>query len=164
VVKATSLIKQEHDEVADLFDQLAVLSRDNRRRDEVARTAARLVALVRIHVCAEERVFYEALRTRSAQLKSFSLAGPHEHEVLDTTLDKLLVRRPGDDEYEVIVRVARDLFVMHAVDEEEADILPLVDRELDDTELESLAADMLAEEARIRPQVLRLVGMPLRAA
>ena len=164
MVKATSLIKREHDEVADLFDHLAVLSRDDRRRDEAARTAARLVALVRIHARAEERVFYEALRTRSAQLKWFSLAGPHEHEVLDTTLDKLLVRRPGDDEYQVIVHVAHDLFVMHAVDEEEADILPLVDQELDAAELESLAADMLAEEARVRPQVLRLVGMPLRAA
>jgi hypothetical protein len=164
LVKVTALIKREHDEVADLFDHLAVLSRDGRRRDEAVRTAARLVALVRIHARAEERVFYEALRTRSAQLKSFALAGPHEHEVLDTTVDKLIVRSPGDDEYQVIVRVAHDLFVMHAVDEEEADILPLVDQELDDDELESLAADMLAEEARIRPSVLRLVGMPLRAA
>ena len=163
-MKATSLIKREHDEVADLFDHLAVLLRDDRRHDEAARTAARLVALVRIHSRAEERVFYEALRTRSAPLKSFALAGPHEHEVLDTTLDKLIVRRPGDEEYQVIVRVARDLFVMHARDEEEADILPLVDQELDAAELESLAADMLAEEARIRPAVLRLVGMPARAA
>lgn len=163
-MKVTALIKREHDEVADLFDHLFVLSRDSRRRDEAVRTAARLVALVRIHARAEERVFYETLLTRSAQLKSFALGGPHEHEVLDTTLDKLIVRSPGDDEYQVIVRVARDLFEMHARDEEEADILPVVDKELGEAELESLAADMLAEEARIRPQVLRLVGMPLRAA
>jgi hypothetical protein len=84
--------------------------------------------------------------------------------VLETTLDKLLVRRPGDDEYPVIVRVAHDLFVMHARDEEEAVVLPVVDQELTADELESLAADMLAEQARIRPQVLRLVGMPARAA
>ena len=158
------LIRREHDEVADLFDHLFVLSRDQRRRDEASRIAARLVALVRIHSRAEERVFYEALRTKSAPLKSFALAGPHEHEVLETTLDKLLVRRPGDDEYPVIVRVARDLFEMHARDEEEADILPVVAAELTAEELESLAADLLAEEARIRPHVLRLVGMPARAA
>ncbi|HUS33198.1 MAG TPA: hemerythrin domain-containing protein [Kofleriaceae bacterium] len=160
----TGLIKREHDEVAELFDHLSVLSRDDRRRDEASRTAARLVALVRIHCRAEERVLYEALRTMPGPLKSFALAGPHEHEVLDTTLDKLLVRRPGDGEYQVIVRVARDLFVMHARDEEEADILPLVEQELSPEELDSLAADLVAEQARIRPSVLRLVGMPARAA
>jgi hypothetical protein len=157
------LIKREHDEVADLFDHLVVLVRDDRHAAEAARIAARLVGLVRVHSRAEERVFYEALRTHP-QLKAFALAGPHEHENLDTTLDKLLVRRPGDDEYQVIVKVAHDLFEMHARDEEEADILPLTVQLLSEDELTTLAADMQAEEARIRPQILRLVGAPARAA
>src|SRR5690606_9462670 len=100
------LIKRDHDEVIDLFDHLAVLARDGRRADEAARVAARPVAAVRIHSCAEERVLYEVMRTASARLKAFALAGPHQHESVDTTLDKLLVRRPGDDEYRVIVKVA----------------------------------------------------------
>jgi hypothetical protein len=157
------LIKHEHDEVADMFDHLVVLARDHRRADEAARIAARLVALCRVHARAEERVFYEALRSHAA-LMAFALAGPHEHEVLDTTLDKLLVRRPGDDEYLVIVKVARDLFEMHARDEEEADTLPLVERTLTADDLSTLAEDMRAEEARIRPHILRLVGVPARAA
>ena len=158
------LIRRDHDEVADLFDRLVVLARDDLRIDECARTAARLVAVVRIHSRAEERVVYEALRTHPARLKGFALAGPHEHENLDTTLDKLLVRRPGDDEYRVIVKVARDLFEMHARDEEEADILPLMASTLSEEQLRTLASDMLEEQARIRPSVLRLVGMPARAA
>jgi hypothetical protein len=158
------LIKREHDEMADLFDHLVVLARDHRRGSEAARIAARLVALVRVHSRAEERVVYEMLRTTSAQLKAFALAGPHEHENLDTTLDKLLVRRPSDDEYQVIVKVARDLFEMHARDEEEAEVLPLMQDQLGVEELSALATDMLAEEARIRPQILRLVGMPAWAA
>jgi hypothetical protein len=157
------LIKREHDEVADLFDHLVVLARDARHAGEAARIAARLVGLVRVHSRAEERVFYEALRTHS-ELKGFALAGPHEHENLDTTLDKLLVRRPGDEDYQVIVKVARDLFEMHARDEEEADLLPLVTKLLPAEELTTLGADMQAEEDRIRPQILRLVGMPARAA
>ena len=98
------------------------------------------------------------------QLKAFALAGPHEHENLDTTLDKLLVRRPGDEEYRVIVRVARDLFEMHAHDQEEAEVLPAMADAMTAAELEALAIDMLAEQARIRPQILRIVGMPARAA
>ena len=158
------LIKRDHDEVADAFDHLVLAARDDRRVEECARIASRLVALVRIHARAEERVVYEALRSASAPLKGFALAGPHEHENLDTTLDKLLVRRPGDDEYRVIVKVARDLFEMHARDEEEAEILPLMASMLTEDELRTLASDMLEEQARIRPSVLRLAGMPARAA
>jgi len=158
-----ALIKREHDKVADLFDHLVVLARDDRHTAEAARTAARLVASVRVHSRAEEHVFYEALLTRN-ELKSFALAGPHEHENLDITLDKLLVRRPGDDEYPVLIKVARDLFEMHARDGEEGEVLPRLPELMTEHELEVLASDMLTEEARIRPQVLRLVGMPARAA
>ena len=157
-------IKREHDEVADLFDRLLVLARDHRHSAEAARIAMRLVAAVRIHACAEERVVYEALRTSTAPLKAFALAGPHEHENLDTTLDKLLVRRPGDDEYRVIVIVARDLFELHAREEEVAEVLPLLAVVMSSEEQTSLANDMRAQEARIRPAILRLVGMPARAA
>lgn len=156
------LIRREHDEVVDLFDRLVVLSRDDRRIEECARIAAHLVATARIHARAEERVLYEALRTHDP-MKAFALAGPHEHENIDTTLDKLLVRGPGDDDYQVIVKVARDLFDMHAREQEEAEILPLAEQLLTAAELRTLATDMQAESARIRPQVLRMVGFP-RAA
>lgn len=157
------IIKREHDEVTDLFDHLVVLACDARRQGEAARIAARLVAVVRIHAMAEERVVYEALRTGPPELRAFALGGPHAHENLDTTLDKLLVRRAGEEEYGVIVKVARDLFEMHARDEEEAEVLPLMQQVLSEDELRSLGHDMLAEEARVRPQVLRICGMP-RAA
>jgi hypothetical protein len=162
-VTIVELIKREHDEVADLFDYLEVLARDARRLDEAARIAARLVAVVRVHAAAEERVVYEALRSGPTALRAFALAGPHEHENLDTTLDKLLVRRAGEEEYSVIVKVARDLFEMHARVEEEGEILPLMQQVLTDVELVTLATDMVAAEARVRPQVLRICGM-LRAA
>ena len=118
----------------------------------------------RIHAASEERVFYPALLTATPALRWFALAGSHEHENLDTTLDKLLGRRPGDDEYRVIVKVARDRVEMHARDEEEGEILPLVSKEFDIAQLDRLGAEMLAEQARIRPHILRLAGMPARAA
>lgn len=155
------LIRRDHDEVAELFDQLglAVRARDGR----YSAVAARLVAVSRIHMRAEEQVVYEALLPAVGPLKAFALAGPHEHENLDITFDKLLVRRSAD-EYEVIVKVARDLFEMHARDEEEADILPLICEALTADERVALARDMVTEQLRIRPQILRLVGMPARAA
>ena len=92
-------------------------------------------------------MLYEALQdARRRRSSAFALAGPHEHETLDTTLDKLLGRQPGDDEHRgASCKVARDLFEMHARDEEEADILPLVAKRSTPAELDRLGAEMLAE-------------------
>src|SRR5262249_25522989 len=140
-----------------LFAELALVARDDRRGGGAAvRLCGRLVVAARVHARAEERVLYEALRTCPGPLKAFALAGPHEHETLEITLDKLLVQRPSE-ELEVIVRVARDLFAMHAHDEEEADILPLVRDAFTGEELIALAHDHAVEKARIRPQIERFV-------
>ena len=159
------LIKRDHDEVADLFDHLADVARDDRRTTgaEALRACAHLVVAAHVHARAEERVLYEALRTCGGPLKGFALAGPHEHEILDVTLDKLLLHRPSE-ELVVIARVARDLFEMHAHEEEEAEILPLIRQELALEDREALARDMVAEKARIRPQIARMVALPARAA
>lgn len=158
------LIQRDHDEVADLFEHLVVLARDGRRADEAARIASRLVAVVRVHSWAEERVLYRVLRTQLPALATFGLASPHDHEDLDATLDRLLVRGTPDAEYRRIVKVARDLFDRHARVEEEGEILPLVAQSLSEVELRTLGADMRAEQARVRPAVLHLVGLPARAA
>jgi len=64
----------------------------------------------------------------------------------------------------VIVRVARDQFDVHARDDEEGVILPAMTRTMSARQLARLARDMLEEEARIRPYILRLVGIPASAA
>ena len=61
----------------------------------------------------------------------------------------------------MIALVARDLFEMHARDEEDAEILPLMASTLSADELDALGRDMLVEQARIRPQIF---GRPARAA
>jgi hypothetical protein len=91
------------------------------------------------------------------------LAGPHEHENLETTLEKLLVHGPGE-EYEVIVKVARDLFESHAREQEEAEILPAMAQLLAVSERVALAEELRAEQHRIQDQIRRLVGIFARAA
>lgn len=157
------MIRRDHDEVSELFDHLAEVARDDRRTSGAVRTCTQLVVVARVHTRAEERVVYELLKTCGGPLKAFALAGPHEHEMLDITLDKLLVQRPSE-ELEVIVRVAHDLFTMHARDEEEAEVLPLMKQMLSAEDLVALARDLAAEKARIRPQIARMVALPARAA
>lgn len=157
------LIRRDHDELAQMFDELAEIARDDRRGSGAVRLCSRLVVAAKLHTRAEERIVYEVLRTCPGPLKAFALAGPHEHEMLDITLDKLLVQRPSE-ELGVIVRVAHDLFEMHARDEEEADILPLVEQMLSIDERRALGRDLIAEKLRIRPQIERMVAVPARAA
>jgi hypothetical protein len=162
-VDIVDLIKRDHDEISDLFERLAVLAVDGRRPDEVARIVSRLVIAVRVHSRAEERVVYELLRTQVPVLKSFALAGPHQHEMLDITIDKLLWHAPGE-EMAVLVRVAHDLFEMHARDEEEGEVLPKMREVMRPEELAALVRDLANEKARILPMIERLAGVPARAA
>jgi len=157
------LIRRDHDEVDALFAELGQVARDDRRGGSAVRLCGELVVAARVHSRAEERVLYELLKTYPGPLKGFALAGPHEHETFEITLDKLLVQRPSE-ELEVIVRVARDLFEMHARDEEETDILPLVLEAFTADERLAIGRDLVAEKARIRPQIERFVMFPARAA
>jgi hypothetical protein len=158
------LIRRDHDEIAQLFERVGDIARERCRGGAAAgRACAELVIAARVHTRAEERVLYEALRRHGGPLLAFALAAPHEHDELDITLDKLLL--PGAvAELDRLHRVARDLFLLHARDEEEADILPLVATALSPVTRIALAHDLVAEKARIRPQIARLAAVPAHAA
>lgn len=155
------LIHRDHDEIAGLLDQLAGVARG--RPDTAVRLATQLVIAVRVHALAEERVLYQLLADRLPGLRSFALAAPQVHENLDTTIDKLLGAVPGD-ELATLVGVAHDLFEIHARDDEEGEVLPVVRERLSAGELAALAGTLAAEKARLRPRVERGAGSSARAA
>ena len=155
------LIHRDHDEIARLLDQLAGLARA--RPDTAVQLATQLVIAVRVHALAEERVLYPLVTSRLPNLRSFALSAPQLHENLDTTIDKLLVPVPGD-ELATLVGVAHDLFELHARDEEEGEVLPVLRERLSREELATLAGALAAEKARLRPRVERAAGSPARAA
>jgi hemerythrin superfamily protein len=158
IIKA---IKADHDEVAELFEQLAHLAGDDQRTSDAMRTAVRLAIAVKIHAHAEERVVYDAMRDRDPRLAAFSREGRYEHSALDMLLDRLIAQRPGP-ELVAILKVARDQFEHHARHEEEAVILPLLVDDPTPTESLSLAHDFIHERRRIRPSIERLVGPAAR--
>lgn len=154
-------IKADHDEVADLFAELADLAADDHRTSDAMRLAVRLVIALKIHAHAEERVVYPAMRSGDRRLVAFAREGHYEHRALDMLLDRLIAQRPGP-ELVAILKVARDQFEHHARHEEEAVILPLLGAQLTPTESLSLAHDFIHERRRIRPSIERLVGPAAR--
>lgn len=155
------LIHRDHDEIARLLDQLADLARA--RPDAAVRLATQLAIAVRVHALAEERVLYPLIAGRLPNLRSFALSAPQLHENLDTTIDKLLAPLPGDA-LATLVGVAHDLFELHARDEEEGEVLPVLRERLSREELTTLAGALAGEKARLRPRVERAAGSPARAA
>ena len=154
------LIRRDHDEIAGNLDRLAMLAHG--RVDQVSRVAAHVVVAVRVHAVAEERVVYACL-DRLAPLRGFALAAPQVHANLDTTIEKLLAQHPGD-QLARFVHVAHDLFEAHAREDEEAELLPALREVLAAKELAALAAELVAEKARLRPQIERVAGLAARAA
>jgi hemerythrin HHE cation binding domain-containing protein len=156
-------IKADHDEALAHFEQLAELAHDDRRTCDAMRTAVRLTCGIKIHAHAEEKVIYEAMRERGDRLAAFSREGRYEHQMLEMLLDRLLVQRPGP-ELSAILKVARDQFVHHARDEEEAVLLPALEQLLEPSEIVQLTEEFRLEQRRIRPMIERAVGPAPRAS
>ena len=156
-------IKADHDEAAELIDQLEPVASDDARTSEAMRIAVRLAVTLKTHAKAEERVLYEAMRTASPKLAELAREGPYAHQALDFMLDKLLVHRPGP-ELKAILHVIKAQFEHHARREEELEMLPAIRAAVPDDERARLAQDLQDEKRRLRPQVERLVGAPARGA
>lgn len=154
-------IKADHDEVANLIEQLEPLAADDARTSEAMRLVVRLAVAVRTHAKAEEKVLYEAMRTSTQELADLALEGPYEHQAIDLMLDKLLLQRPGR-ELRAILKVIKEQFGHHARNEEENQVLPAVARAFLDDERIQLGADFEAEKLRLKPQIERLVGPAVR--
>ncbi len=155
------VITADHDETANLIEQLAQLAADDSRTSEAMRIAVKLAVGLKTHARAEERILYEAMRTTTPQLSELALEGPYEHQALDLMLDKLVVHRPGP-ELRAILHVLQAQFEHHARIVEEGIVLPAVRAAVLDDERAQLARDFLDVKQRLQPRIERLVGAPAR--
>jgi hypothetical protein len=154
-------IKADHDEVAGLIEQLEAIAADDARTSEAMRLAVRLAIALKTHSKAEERILYEAMKTSTQELADLALEGPYEHQAIDLMLDKLLLHRPGR-ELKAILKVIKEQFDHHARNEEEHQVLPAVATAFLDDERLQLGEDFEIEKRRLKPQIERLVGPPMR--
>ena len=140
-------------EVAQLFDELTPLARDDRRAKEAMRIATRLAVTVKTAALAEQKVLCEALRTAGDKLAALAREQPHESHALDVVIDKLLALRPGPD-FEAVVAVAQRLFTHYSL-RETTEFLPAVCAELPADETSQLASDLALEKRRLRARIER---------
>jgi AAA+ superfamily predicted ATPase len=138
-MKATTLLKKQHQEVKGLFRKVDKMEDATARQDLVAQIIGRLT----VHATIEEEMFYPAVRSLWTQKAEDSiLEALEEHHVVKLVLEELPTVDPEDEHFSAKMTVLSEL-VEHHADEEEEEMFVLAGK-LGDRELETLGVRMAA--------------------
>jgi len=128
-MKATDLLKQQHRNVEALFAKIEA------GEPEALKDLASALAA---HMAIEHEFFYPESRDidEDAILEAYE-----EHSIAETALKRALATDPDDESFDARVKVLKEL-IEHHVEEEEGELFPQVEKELESDELEKLGEEM----------------------
>ena len=138
---AFSLLKADHREVAELFDELESASGKSKLS-----VFAQIKTALDLHAHIEEKFFYPALE-EPKQTHDITLEAYEEHDVVKKLLQELNRAKAVNDEWEAQTKVLREN-VEHHVEEEENELFPKATKVLSRDEIETLGEEMQAEKER----------------
>ncbi|WP_441290470.1 hemerythrin domain-containing protein [Sorangium sp. KYC3313] len=142
-MKATDLLKEQHQEVEELFERMSQAG-----SDEISALRDELVATLVSHTAIEEELFYP--ESREALGASPLIATSYEeHALVDIMLQKLLSTEPGDETFHARLGVLKEL-VQHHVEEEEKQLFPQVESAMGAARLEELGSRLEARFGQVR--------------
>ena len=148
-MKATSLLKKQHQEVKGLFRKIDK-AEDGSSRQELM---TQIIEKLTVHSTIEEEIFYPAVRGLGSQkAEDIILEALEEHHVVKLVLEELPNVDPEDEHFSAKMTVLSEL-VEHHADEEEDEMFVLATK-LGDAELESLGAQLAARAAELSREVL----------
>lgn len=163
IMLATDVLKQQHREFEELFRQIESAEDD----DERGALRVELADMLAAHTAIEEELFYPAALDQlgpGARIRE-SL---EEHAVADFALYRLVHVSVADETFAAKLATLKDV-VMNHVEEEESELLPQVEGEMDRQVLEQLGDKMTVRfEERLReghrPILERSLGIAARQA
>jgi hemerythrin-like domain-containing protein len=144
---ATKLLKQQHDQVRDLFKQFKEAGEGaHASRKKIIDEACRKLE---VHAQLEEKIFYPACQDLEDE-KARKMVGEslEEHLIVKRLIKELQGLRGSDETFEAKATVLTEN-VEHHADEEEDDLFPVVEKEMDDDQLRDLGERMKAMEMRL---------------
>ncbi len=133
-MNAIELLKQQHDEVKELFQKA-----EKAEGDALLELFESIADDLAVHAAIEEKQFYPA--TKSARTEELLHEAVEEHLAAKRVIADLLEMEPSDPQFEAKVKVLKEL-VEHHIEEEEGELFPKVKRLLSEDELEDLAVVM----------------------
>lgn len=138
-MKATDLLKQQHRNVEALFAKI-----------EAGEPAALkdLASALAAHMTIEHEFLYPEARgvDEDAVLEAFE-----EHSIAEVALKRALATDPEDESFDSRVKVLKEL-IEHHVEEEEGELFPQIEEDIDSKELETMGKQM---EARFQDVLVK---------
>ena len=117
VEDALSLLKSDHDEIAELFDDYDSLVSADASNEERRDLAEQICTLLTVHAAIEEEIFYPAMREVLAD-ESIVDDALDEHEEAKDVVATILAGDPTEPGYDALVATLRGLVADHVRDEE----------------------------------------------
>ncbi len=119
------LLKDDHEKVKKLFEQIADTSNQaEKTREKLFLTIEREL---RVHTTIEEEILYPALRqaAKNDEQRRLYFEAVEEHKAVDLLLPSVREAAFGTNEFAAKVKVLKEI-VEHHVEEEEGEMFPLV--------------------------------------
>ncbi|HVV87096.1 MAG TPA: hemerythrin domain-containing protein [Kofleriaceae bacterium] len=133
---ALTLLKEQHDEVDELFAKLEKTDDSGEKAELFAELADKLAA----HAKIEEVHFYPAVL--AAKTKDLVIESTEEHLAIKRVLADLLEMDVDDEHFDAKLKVMKEEVTHHAREEEEGELFPKVKKLLDSDTLEALGGEM----------------------
>ena len=134
-MEATKLLKEQHEEVKDLFKKFEAAEEDSEKQELFEQIADDFAA----HGEIEEKIFYPAVYV--GDLKDKLQEAVEEHLAAKRVVADLLKMEPSDEQFDAKMRVLKEL-IEHHVEEEEGELFPLVKKSFGREELDTLGEQM----------------------
>lgn len=135
-LNAVDLIKADHERMTSLYQDYETAGGDDKQW-----LAEKLLTELDIHLKLEEEIFYPAVRRKVDQEEQELISEAiEEHKAIRESIEELRGLEPDDESFDNKVQdMMQD--VQNHIDQEESDILPLAEEELEN-ELEDLGDEM----------------------
>jgi hemerythrin superfamily protein len=140
---AISLLKADHRQVEEWFDQFEKTRADDRKRD----LAGRICAALKAHTTIEEEIFYPAFLEATGDTEIHHEAEV-EHEGAKRLIAEIEASGPDDEYYDARVSVLKEMIRHHVQEEEKRDGMFAKARSAD-MDLESLGQRLLERKQEV---------------
>jgi Hemerythrin HHE cation binding domain len=150
---ALALLKQDHREVEDLFEQFEKASGDG-NKEKIAR---RICTELKVHAMIEEEIFYPALR---GKIDDDDIDEAYvEHDGAKVLINDIEAGSPDDQFYDAKVKVLKEEIEHHIKEEESERDNIFSQARKTDVDLDALGAQMAARKAELM-RIAETQGLP----
>jgi len=140
-MNAIELLKEDHDKVDKLFQKVKA-NEDADHRD----TFEKIKAELEVHTHIEETIFYPKVKEDGdEELKKIVLEGLEEHHQAKMFLRELSNLVEDSEKFQPKLKVLME-DVSHHVMEEEGEMFPMIEKQFDESTLQTLGQEMEKEK------------------